>query len=449
MKELSSLHLNGSGEFVHIVLSYLTTSKLKTLSLSSFGELRSYRNVLSSVTNVTISSCDLDNLHILLANLPLLTYLNVHECSKTNNDPSRKICNENCCATNLTTMVIGDFDHDFQEFEQFVKLIPNLKCLSISGGVGQNILDAHRWERLITSSLPRLETFHFRFSCDSMDADDNILEIFQQFQSDFWHRAHNWYTECLLTSDNRWICTIPCPLYRCKLAVYTNSSHYVVMPADSSDTQDFTLKEKRIPKPKECHFYRITSLTFGGLEISEKCILETKDIKSLKRSMTLSGVSYLNISSDCKIAKPSVLLSILKETPKVSSMYIDQTVLLPLLVDDELCTYLIKMIKRLDLYMNWSIPTQMFITQAELSRVCKAFSNVEVLQCSISQKSAFKYLMENLPKLFHLTISMKTSEDRRIVSDWFDKELAKRNANYNIKYDQGKRTCVVTVNVWI
>ncbi|CAF4654084.1 unnamed protein product, partial [Rotaria sp. Silwood2] len=117
-------------------------------------------------------------------------------------------------------MVIGDFDHDFQEFERFVKLIPNLKCLSICSGVGQNILDAHRWECLITSSLPQLETFHFRFSCDSMDADDNILEIFQRFQSDFWHRAHNWHTECLLTSDNRWICTIPCPLYRCKLAVY-------------------------------------------------------------------------------------------------------------------------------------------------------------------------------------------------------------------------------------
>ncbi|CAF1264857.1 unnamed protein product [Rotaria sordida] len=70
-----------------------------------------------------------------------------------------------------------------------------------------DMINAPQWEHLISTSLPYLEIFNFRFGCDREDIENDIVNIFEQFQNDFWHKKHHWYTEYLLTRYSLFIST--------------------------------------------------------------------------------------------------------------------------------------------------------------------------------------------------------------------------------------------------
>jgi hypothetical protein len=77
----------------------------------------------------------------------------------------------------------------------FVKQIPNLKSLTISSLNNMDMINADRWENLIKSSLPYLDIFKFKFSCYCNNNQNRMIDKLKQFQSDFWHKEHHWYTE--------------------------------------------------------------------------------------------------------------------------------------------------------------------------------------------------------------------------------------------------------------
>ncbi|CAF3071077.1 unnamed protein product [Rotaria socialis] len=449
MKELSSLHLNCTGASTHDILSSLTTSKLKTLSATSLNRFPLHIDARFSITNLTICCYDLHHVCHLLANLPQLNYLNVKRSSGSQESNHYMGLNENFCAVNLIAMVIDDFQYGFNEIEDLFNGLPNLKSLTICSADRPTMINARQWERLITSSLPHLETFRFRFICDLWSTDDEILELFQQFQSDFWLKTHHWYTEYLSTGSDKWICTIPCPSYRCDLTAYCDAHNCTMFSRAANQSLDSMSSERVLQKKREFHFCDIVSLDIMNAETTTKHSLGINHIKIIKDTVNLSELCHLFILSDCKLASASVLLRILKATPKLSSIQIDSSALLPLLVDDQLCKYLNRMIKRLDLYMSGYSPTQIFRDPTELKRFSKAFSNIEVLHCNTNQKTEFKYLLDNLQKLISLTTLIKTIETRQTISEWLEKELAKQNANYDIKYEERNRTCLVTVKVWM
>ncbi|CAF3665872.1 unnamed protein product [Rotaria socialis] len=449
MKELSSLHLNCTGASTHDILSSLTTSKLKTLSATSLNRFPLHIDARFSITNLTICCYDLHHVCHLLANLPQLNYLNVKRSSGSQESTHYMGLNENFCAVNLIAMVIDDFQYGFNEIEDLFNGLPNLKSLTICSADRPTMINARQWERLITSSLPHLETFRFRFICDLWSTDDEILELFQQFQSDFWLKTHHWYTEYLSTGSDKWICTIPCPSYRCDLTAYCDAHNCTMFSRAANQSLDSMSSERVLQKKREFHFCDIVSLDIMNAETTTKHSLGINHIKIIKDTVNLSELCHLFILSDCKLASASVLLRILKATPKLSSIQIDSSALLPLLVDDQLCKYLNRMIKRLDLYMSGYSPTQIFRDPTELKRFSKAFSNIEVLHCNTNQKTEFKYLLDNLQKLISLTTLIKTIETRQTISEWLEKELAKQNANYDIKYEERNRTCLVTVKVWM
>ena len=84
-----------------------------------------------------------------------------------------------------------NYPNTFYYITLLLKLTPNLRSLTISSN-NRDMIDACRWEYLITSLLPRLAVFRFKFGVSNVD---DILRIFEQFQSDFWLQQHHWYTE--------------------------------------------------------------------------------------------------------------------------------------------------------------------------------------------------------------------------------------------------------------
>ncbi|CAF3802764.1 unnamed protein product [Rotaria sp. Silwood1] len=73
-------------------------------------------------------------------------------------------------------------------------------------------------------------------------------------------------------------------------------------------------------------------------------------VQFLKIIVNLINLKHLNISFKGKIDIISVLLEILKQSPQHSSLTIDSFILPILFNDDELCKYLNRIIKKLDIY---------------------------------------------------------------------------------------------------
>ncbi len=54
-------------------------------------------------------------------------------------------------------MVIGHFNYKFGDFEMLMKQTPDLQILRICDNGNIDIIDASRWEHLITTSLPGID----------------------------------------------------------------------------------------------------------------------------------------------------------------------------------------------------------------------------------------------------------------------------------------------------
>lgn len=62
----------------------------------------------------------------------------------------------------LKELVVDNVHSTLNELEFFVKKISNLQRLAISASSNKDIIDADRWERLITSLLPQLDSSTFK-----------------------------------------------------------------------------------------------------------------------------------------------------------------------------------------------------------------------------------------------------------------------------------------------
>jgi len=92
-----------------------------------------------------------------------------------------EICFSNHRAIHLKHLIMTDFVGDLNELINFVKHTPNLKNLTISAHKYSNMIVASRWQQLITSSLPYLVIFKFKFAADCQNEDNDILDKFQRF----------------------------------------------------------------------------------------------------------------------------------------------------------------------------------------------------------------------------------------------------------------------------
>ena len=116
---------------------------------------------------------------------------------------------------------------------------------------------------------------------------------------------------------------------------------------------NLTLYQGLIREKCEFYFPNIECLTLENtsnvLPYSNHCILNADDVQYLKTILNLTTLKSLQISSQCQLDMSSVLLKIFNESPQLSSLSINSSTLLSLLNDDQLCEYLNKIVKQLNL----------------------------------------------------------------------------------------------------
>ncbi|CAF3091689.1 unnamed protein product, partial [Rotaria sp. Silwood2] len=107
------------------------------------------------------------------------------------------------------------------------------------------------------------------------------------------------------------------------------------------------------------------------------------------------------------ISSSPLLLEILKELSYVSSLEIEKHTLLPFLNNHQLCEYLNRKIKTLDISINFiDYP----ITSNEVDLICKTFSNFEQLHCYMGELDNLLSILRQCLKLSIINIQ-PISED--------------------------------------
>jgi hypothetical protein len=155
-----------------------------------------------------------------------------------------------------------------------------------------------------------------------------------------------------------------------------------------------------------------------------------KSFKDLKKNVNLFELKDLYIWF---MKSSLILLKILKAAPQLSSLNIECTKLKSFLNNKELCEYLNKRIKSLILrdHLQHSISIN---NTSEATQFCKIFTNIEHLECSIDHEDSLLFLLNHLPKLSTLKVTLWDYGDRRYI-DKFKNEVRKLNLMYTVTHD--------------
>jgi hypothetical protein len=402
---LHTFHLISSQIDEDAILSALPMSNLQNLSITSLRYFLKHIQRPTIITHLTLFNCSLDQLfYKLFQYAPMLEYLNIESISKYNR--SIKMM-DRYNAIHLKQLIIGQFKHRFEDFENFVKQIPNLENLTISADRDIDMCDANNWEILITSSLPYLSLFKFKFD-SHRGSDDVVIFIFEQFQTHFWVKQHQWYTQ--LFCQNRSFCIHTIPYLSNSFKLEFNLRRSLEKLANVSNTFDkvtyLTLCREQIREQCVYHFPNVTSLK---INISEQQVMNSSIAKSLKIIINLSNLKHLDISTYQRLILSGELLLILKQSTQLSSLTIDPKDLTLLYSDKELCEYLNKMIKKLNIFKHDHSP---FDDLNQLKIFSRIFSNIDQLRCTINQPQRILFLLCRLSKLSSMYVYLPSILDR-------------------------------------
>jgi hypothetical protein len=413
--QLSSFHLIDSD---NIILRYPFGSNVQILSIPTI-------QISSSITNLTISYCSFDQLlHEIFKHAPLLKYLHIHYLSEYYNSTTDSVPYK---AVHLNELIISNFGYRFEDFKRLVEYTPKLTRLEFYGDTNVDMIDANQWEQLITNSLTQLKIFKFIFY--SIYHDD-ILETFNRFQTDFWQVQHQWYTEYSLTEYSAVIYTIPYMFNSYTIEI--GSKRYWNQLLNTFDhIKELTVYHATIKESCEYHLPNVQSLILLPSEEYYKPNLGGAAIQSLKTIVNLTHLKHLGISVKFRLKEPGVLMKILHESPKLSSLTISVRALQTFDYDPDLCECLNKMIKKLDIY-KYGSPS--FKSRYQLERFAKIFSNLEQFKCNIDHANDLIFLINHLPKLTNLNAYIWKLNDHDYFQSWFKKQTNKLNLLFQSNY---------------
>jgi hypothetical protein len=291
------------------------------------------------------------------------------------------------------------------------------------------MIHADQWEELITSSLPYLKDFKFDFYCSHVE---NALIEVKKFQTNFWQKQHHWFIDYVVYKNEVLIYTKnhrPNPYRLIQL-----DDHVYLTDNDQTcnDVTNLIVYQEQLTKNCDSYFPNVRSLTLTTLIKSESLTLE--HMKYLNQSVNLFTVKNLNISTNIS---SSALLEILKNASQLSSLTIQWNQLTSMFNDHELCEYLNRMIKRLDVNGGTD---DLFDSLVEAKEFCKIFSNIEHLQWENGHEKHFLFLLNRLPKLSTLDIQWKTTNNPKNYLSQFERHVKKQNLIYDINV-KGTHIC--------
>ncbi|CAF1258033.1 unnamed protein product [Adineta steineri] len=176
-------------------LKTISKSKLRILTVRylEFESTSINQTTIIGITSLTITDSQLDNskLFKLFEYVPMLKYLNIQTLANSEMNKHNELKTN---ANYLKTFIINDCKVIFGHLILLLKYTPNLKIFSIFIMSDIYMSDGIRWQKLIESSLKYLTIFKFYFQEKKSENLIEKLNKFQQFQNDFWHKQHQWYT---------------------------------------------------------------------------------------------------------------------------------------------------------------------------------------------------------------------------------------------------------------
>ena len=454
MPQLNCFHLISFDDQITDMLSALLLSQLRTLSLPKLTVDQIFTDHISSITKLKIDYFYCHNLTNFFKCVPKLKYLHIgkfylYEPMSIN----WSITTADSVAVHLKELIIDDFQYQFVYFQKFVRHTPNLKNLKLSASIHENITDANAWEYLIKTSLPYLKNFMFKFDIyHGGQEHSNIIDMFKRFQSDFWQIEHHWPTLYVLDINSALIFTIPYCYNNYELIWYTDSS--LNQSANYSNINDqvtsLQLHDNLSIHKYPYHFSNVTELSITNQPwLPDDRMFNSGNIKYIKEKINLSKLKNLNLAS--YQMQTSVLLQILKESPRLSEMTADTDLIRSFYDNAELCAYLSKMIKTLLLISHNGYHG--------MEKFFEVFSSLEKLNCGFSHMSSenswnfWISLVNHLSQFSSISICNLTT--RSIYNEKFftqlQNEVMRRNLIYRLvppDVDETQDVCTV-LNIWI
>jgi hypothetical protein len=344
LSELHSFRIMQSECREFELLSVLPTTKLQILSIPEVSPFLIRDNQILSIKSLTVSNCSLVDLIEILTYMPMLKYLQIQTTSKYQKLKSVIKDVNNYHAVHLKQLIINQLQSEFTELELFIRKAPNLTNLTICSKDSQNIVDAGRWEYLIRSSLPNLNTFNFafylklnsnfsRYALEYIRDKNTIDTKFKSFQTSFWREEHHWYTEYLLWKYSACLFTIP--FIEKQFPPTFNIERYSDGLTNNSNAfdnvTDLTVDAHMIAVDDGYYFSNVTSLVIVDDSPSSYYPNTTSKrgyIQNLKTIVNLCSLKHVCLSSNSLMASSRVLLQLLKDAPQLSSMIIDPLILM-------------------------------------------------------------------------------------------------------------------------
>ncbi|UJR17353.1 hypothetical protein I4U23_004248 [Adineta vaga] len=380
--------------------------------------------ITSLITHLTLSDSSCCDLSHLFEYAPMLKYVNCRNVSCFSRWSDRFSNFSNYCAVHLNKLILTAFFGPFEYIEMLMKQTPNLKTLMISSIVNNDIIDAFRWQNLITSVLPQLTVFKFSFEFIYYNNDKiTIFDKYQAFQSDFWLKTHRWYTEYSYEEDKAKIYTIPFASFPFTLPTYITTVGCDNIPKNLNkfnDVKNLTIYYLDIQNEYKYYFRNITSLILNLSYTGQ-----IQNIQSLETIVNLSNLVFLNAAQTPQVHISSLLLNILSKARKLSELCISSQHISFVFKNTKLCRYLTERIKNLCIC---SYPT-CFINENVTIEFCKVFSNLKHLTISIKQTNYVLILLERLSKLLTIKVCFDIFDNPIDLSS-LESELRKRNARF-------------------
>ncbi|CAF1482466.1 unnamed protein product [Adineta steineri] len=157
------------------------------------------------------------------------------------------------------------------------------------------------------------------------------------------------------------------------------------------NVKTLTLTTKLITNNAECYFINAESLILRRYSYEnfyedddDKPDLNSTKIKLLRTIVNLSNIKYLTIDNDIYLTS-ALFLDLLKELPNVSSLKIDEDQLMKIFDNIELCEYLNKNIKKLEIFSSQFFDKRIFLNKINIL-FSQVFPNIEQFTCTYMKR---------------------------------------------------------------
>jgi hypothetical protein len=408
------------------ILTSLPISTIQTLSIPTLPDGLTLTHPFTSLVNLTVSCCPVEKLCDFFRYSPNLQYLTIERIYRLAYRISDKLHPTSDHAVYLKRLIIHHCRGEFELLEIVLKRVPNLEFLMISDAYNIDIVDPCRWQNLITTSLSHLDVFKFKFSFLLGNNDSDIVDKFQQFQNDFWHEQHHWYTEYKLDNYAALIYTVPCISNEYEITPYTKRGYNESMNNMNTfaNVRDLTLCPEAITDIYQYHFSNVKSLRLSKGHVDDNHVypfFKKQHVQCLKTIVNLCNLTHLDISLECRLKSSSVLLHLLQETPHILSLKINKDTLFSLFNNRELCECFNKMIKKLDIT---GFEDYTFLGFDKIVKVCEIFSNMEEFRCDIDRPENFQLILNHLSKLSHMKAFVYKTPYSKYGNSWLNDYLS-------------------------